>query len=68
MMVSPQFGSLTTSLERVLGVKRQATDRPVRTPPYKVPYPDVTIRNLRPQKGEELRFIILATDGYELSL
>ena len=56
------------SMERVLGAKRQATDRPIRTPPYKTADPDVIARALHPANGDQLKFLILATDGCKSSL
>lgn len=52
-------------LEKVLDAKRMKTDHPVRTPPYKIDYPDIAVRDLIPRDGTQLRFLIFGTDGRE---
>ncbi|OCF59968.1 hypothetical protein L486_02641 [Kwoniella mangroviensis CBS 10435] len=36
---------------------------PSRTPPYVTARPEVAIRDIHPRSGEELKFVVLATDG-----
>jgi hypothetical protein len=46
---------------------RKSPPKPsVMSPPYAEPVPTVTHRKLHPANGEQLRFLIIATDGCEL--
>ena len=38
---------------------------PYPTPPYVESVPEVVIRNVRPEGNEQLKFVILSTDGRE---
>ena len=48
-----------------MGANRVVPHRPILTPPYKTAEPDVVSRSIHPDSAEQLKFVILATDGCE---
>ena len=56
---------MTRRIADCLGAKGRKPFHPVQTPPYSISTPEVTVRDLQPENGEQLRFVILASDGRE---
>jgi hypothetical protein len=52
-------------LRRVLGSYYHPFSRPFETPTYISAKPEVLELDLHPDNGDELKFIVLATDGRE---
>jgi hypothetical protein len=57
--------ALIDRIAECLGAKGRKPFHPVQTPPYSISTPEITVRDLKPDHGEQLRFIILASDGRE---
>lgn len=53
-------------LSRVIGSHYHPFKKLCLAVPYLIKEPEVVERNLHPVNGEQLKFLILATDGWEL--
>ena len=54
-------------LDDVFSVPYRIRETPYLTPPYLLNTPDIVMRDLHPASGEQLKFVVLATDGCELT-
>lgn len=54
---------LISRLDDVFGVPHKVREIPYLTPPYLLNTPEIVVRDLHPASNEQLKFVVLATDG-----